>query len=92
MALFSLRGLERFGWMWNLRLRLSGTNCSKANSKIRIKSAEIRDLKGQIAKLSKIKFGVNSDRNPEKGKAKMDNNADDKDGWGRKTARAAKKS
>ncbi len=56
----------------------------KANSKIRIKNAEIRDLKGQISKLSKIKFGVNSDRNPEKGKAKMDNNADDKDGWGEK--------
>ncbi|GAA6192681.1 IS66 family transposase [Phaeobacter sp. NW0010-22] len=54
----------------------------KANSKIRIKSAEIRDLKGQIAKLSKIKFGVNADRNPEKGKAKMDNNANGKNGWG----------
>lgn len=53
----------------------------KANSTIRIKSAEIRDLKGQIAKLSKIKFGVNADPNPEKGKAKMDNNADGNDGW-----------
>lgn len=41
----------------------------KAKLKIQLKSTEIRDLKGQIAKLKKMVFGSSADHNPEKGMA-----------------------
>ncbi|MDR6265900.1 hypothetical protein GGE09_002912 [Roseobacter sp. N2S] len=43
----------------------------KANAIIRIKNSEIRELKGQVAKLNKMKFGASSDQNPDKGKETM---------------------
>lgn len=47
---------------------------AKANTAKRIKDARIRELEGQVADLKKKVFGVNSDRNPDKGQPKMDEN------------------
>lgn len=63
----------------------------KAETKIRMKNAEIRDLKGQVAKLNKMKFGTSADQNPAKGKAKMDSNSDDTSGSGRLSSDPKKK-
>jgi transposase len=40
----------------------------KVKSLLRLKDTEIRELKTQIAKLSKLMFGASSDHNPNKGK------------------------
>jgi len=48
----------------------------KAKTHNDLKTAENRELKGQIAKLNKMLFGASSDRNPDKGKTKLGEVAD----------------
>lgn len=45
---------------------------NKAKALIRLKDTQIRELKGQNAKLKKMMFGANADRNPDKGTVSAD--------------------
>lgn len=71
--------VERVAALWSekqSKIAVLQNKLNKAKTLIRNKDAEIRELKGQNAKLNKMKFGANADHNPGKGKAKMNSNGD----------------
>lgn len=68
---------ERFEVLWKEMQSETDallSKLAKANEAKSIKDARIKELEGQVADLKKMVFGANSDRNPDKGQSKMDEN------------------